>query len=443
MSLWSWFFPTPADRVNRARAALGDKSWAAARAEVEDIESPEADDIRRLAEDGLAAMNLDLAMAAAQVGDDNRVRHHLELAERFLSGDGEDRVIQPSTDEALKARLRDVRREVREQRSTRDAEAAKKRAEKAASQQDPGLVATRMGAQGGLETADEAREARLALVLENYPKDLRRDLERLGGGFVSAIEAMDEGRPDLALQALDGLPEHPLVAWEGAVAALGLGDMTRAIRELRTFERLVGGHRAIGNEHSGALLAELLARTGEIDAALETLIAVRKRDPKVGGLLLAQLLEAKGRLPEAEGVLRELMSRDKTDARIASTLARVRVAGGHRVEAMAALEQQISACCSTPGKCGKPPDPQVQRDLAILYFEDRRDLPRARELADTVARSFGAQGPTTWEDHWMMTLWAQDRGEEGIADAFERLWHALQPGDPRRDMVLARLEALG
>lgn len=444
MSLWSWFFPSPADRVRRARELLAEGAWAAARAEVEDVELPDADLVRRSAEDGLASMNLDLALNCAKIGDEARVRHHLELAERFLSGEGEDRVIPPSTDAALMGRLREVRRTIREERQTRDTERARVKAEKDAASQDQGLVAQRMigVVPDHLAPDDEERKQRLALVVENYPKDLRRDLDSLGAGFADAVAAMDDGRPDLALQSLDGLPEHPLVCWEQAIAALGLGDPKRAISALRRFAALANGHRAMGNEHSGVLLSELLARTGDVDGALSLLTEVRTREPKAGGVLFAQLLEARGRLGEAEAVLRDLVARAPSEPRLAMLLARVRIAGGHRVEAMSALEHQLAACCSTPGRCGTPPDPQVQRDLAVLYFEDRRDLPRARELADLAARAWGAQGPTAWEDNWMLALWAQDRGEKDLETRFERLWHALPLGDPRRDTVLHRIEAL-
>lgn len=445
MSLWTWFFPTPEDRVRRARQQLAARDWAAARAEIEDVDTADAEQVRRAAEDGLASMNLDLALTCAKIGDEARVRHHLELAERFLTGDGEERVSPPSGDAALLARLRDVRRQIREERQTRDADLARAKSDREASSRSEGLVAQRMGGvvPDHLAPDDEERRQRLALVIENYPKDLRHDLEALGAGFADAIGSLDEGRPDLALQQLDRLPEHPLVCWEQAIAALGLGDPKRAITSLRRFATLANGHRAMGNEHSAVLLSELLARTGEIDAALSTLSDLRTREPKAGGVLFAQLLEARGRLPEAEAVLRDLVARAPTEARLAMLLARVRVAGGHRVEAMAALERQLSACCSTPGRCGSPVDPQVQRDLATLYFEDRRDLPRARELADAAARAWGAQGPQAWEDGWMLALWAQDRGETDLEPRFERLWHALPLGDPRRDAVLQRIEAIG
>ncbi|MEQ1569272.1 MAG: hypothetical protein ABMA64_26785 [Myxococcota bacterium] len=416
MGLWSWLFPSPEQRLERARQMVADGRAEFARLEVLDLTIPGAREVQVAAETELCKRNLEAALQYGRQGDDDRAEEALELAEQFHHG-------------GLDEQFTNTRRELRETRSARDAAE-----ERAKSEKNARLMAVDpLGLGGGPSWLDpvsdgtafdpsaEERAARLALVIENYPPSLKAGVGTLGASFAEAVLALDEGRPDEALQLLVALPDdQPLVQWERARAAVALGDPAAAAGALRSFARLANGHHPVGNNHSGVFLAQLLTETGDVSGALRVLRDLRATDPNVGGFLYAQLLHATGALPEAEQVLVQLVRKHPGEPPLYALLAEVRLAGGHRPQAMRALEAGLEACgCGTPGKCGsKPPDLHTHRLLATLYLEDGLHTPRALELAATAA-SLAAQ--PSWDDVYLRALVARTSGDPSAVDLARRL----------------------
>lgn len=429
MGLFSWFFPGPEDRVRTARKKMESRRWADARLEVLDLDHPEAMELQKACETELARMNLHEALSWAQAGDDARVMHHMELADTFHHGGLEDA-------------FRDTRRELREIRRERDeAEQRRREAEEARA-----LNADPFGVAGGpswldrtvpadfFDGTDDEAAARLSLVVEGYAQPMRATVGALGGTFARALLDLQDGRPDLAIQSLLELPDDaPVVRYERAQAAYMLGDPRAASRELREFAKLAGAHHAMGTHHTAIFLALCLAESGDPEEALRVLRAARATEPDLGGPLFAQLLEATGKLPEAETVLAGLIRKYPSDAGLYKLLARVRVAGGHRREAMAALESSLSIGHCTPGKCGyRPPDVAAIRSLAILYLEDGLEPARALELSKQVQEL--AEQPT-WEDAYLLALSAKAQGRPDAPAIATALWESTPPNDPRQERL--------
>jgi len=430
MGLLSWFFPSPADRVARARKYLDDGRPDEARLEVLDVDHPDASAVLAEAENGLALLNLDAAVNACRAHDDVRAGELLELADRFHTGGHEER-------------FRDARREMRELRAARSA------AEVAAKedQQRRLLSADPLGVTGGPswldKTADaavfgpdrEELEARLALAVENYPDDLRASVSDLGATFGQAVLDLDDGRPDLAIQALVALPDDaPLVQWERARAAYAVGDPGAAAKALKRFASLAG-HHAIGQRHTAVFLAQCLAESGDLHQALAVMRSAREDEPKLGGLMFGSLLEATDALEEAEKVLKGVIKDHPRMASAYVTLARVRVKGGYRMEAMQALEAHLSATHCTPGRCGAtPPDLDLHRMLATLYLEDGIERDRALELAAT-AQSL-VQKPQ-WGDLYLAALVAKAQGRPETRQLVDRLVEVTPPGTQAAQRVAA------
>jgi tetratricopeptide (TPR) repeat protein len=429
MGLLSFLFPSADDRVARARKMMSAKRWADARLEVLDLDHPDAPGLVADCETELARMNLVEAVSWCEAGDDSRVMHHMELADRFHHGGLEDA-------------FRETRRQMRAIRQERSE--AERRAREA--EQARLMRADPIGASGGpswldrsvpadfYDGDDEEAAARLALVVEGYAEPLRATVGELGGGFARALLDLQDARPDLAIQGLLSLPDDvAVVRYERAQAAYALGDAKAAARELREFANIAGRHHAMGTHHTGSFLAMCLAESGELGEALRVMRAVRKAEPDVGGPLYAQLLEASGELAEAETVLAKLIRKYPSDSGLYKLLARVRVAGGHREQAMAALESALSIGHCTPGRCGyRPPDIAAMRSLATLYFEDGRERERAIELTHTVQEALAKGGnPPSWEDAYLSALAARATGHPDASRMTSVLWDKTPPNDPR------------
>jgi len=434
MGLFSWFFPSADDKVALARRALAEERWADARHDVLDLDHPDAASILAEAERGLTDRNLSEALRWAEAGDELRVANHLELAERFHKGGSDDR-------------FRAVRRTLREQREAVSAEQKRLAEEKQARlmQVDPlgisgGPSLLRAGATGDIAAEDaEELAARLDLLIANYPADLRERVAEVGAPFARAVLDLDEGRADLALPELLALdPEHPLVCWEVSRAALALGDPAAAARVLKKFGA-GAGHRAMGNQHSGAVLGQVLAQTGDVAGAIEVLEASLKDAPEAAGYPLAQLYATVGKLAEAEQVTRALITRNPKVQPYYAMLAQIRLMGGFRVEAMAALERGLSGTCCTPGKCGsQAPDPHLVRQLAILYLEDGLETPRALELADD---SRGLVERPGFDDLYLAALAAKTRRDDQAGRLVDAVWANVGDDERRRAHVAKYLPA--
>jgi tetratricopeptide (TPR) repeat protein len=424
MGLLDFFRPSPEKRIARARRALDADDPALARDELLGLEGDEAASLRAEAHDRLVTMNLEAAVSWARAGDEERVRVHMGLAAEHH-------------DTGRETDFRDTRRQIREIRQAQEAELEeKRRAEEARLMQIDPLHQTGDGALAPLGLDDEVAgpdaeeiRARLALVVENYPESLKGSVEELGGDFARAILDLEDGRPDLALQLLLHLPEEAaLVRWERARAAHTLGDPKAAARELRAFANLAGGHHAIGQQHSGLLLARVLAESGDAHEALRVLRDLRTRAPNLGGFLFAQLLAATDQLPEADAVLRDLVKRHPLEPAFYLLLAHVRVQGGHRREAMRALEQGLHQNQCASGTCAaRPPDPALKRLLATLYLEDGMETKRALQLLDEAP----IEGAPSWDEAYALALAGRERGERRAEELVAHL-HAQTPeGDPR------------
>ena len=427
MGLFSWFFPSADDRIARAERLMSAERWADARLEILDLDHPRTAELLKRCETQLAQLNLDAAVTWAAAGNNERLEHHLQLAEKFNHGD--------STDA-----FRTARRQIREAREERAEAKRRELAEEAARNTHDPYGGT--GVPSWVDTStpniyhgdDDEAAARIALAVENYPPEIRTTVGELGANFAQAILDFEDGRADLALQGLLTLDESSaVVRYERARAAYALGDPKAAARELRAFEKIFGRHIQIGQQHTGEFLTLCLAETGQLTEALSSLRKIREKEPDVAGPLYAQLLEATGELEEAEVVLAKLIRKYPKESGLYSLLARVRVAGGHRKQAMAALESSLSGSSCAPGSCGhRPPDIGVIRQLATLYLEDGIETERGLELA---AQAQGLVKQPTWEDAYLAALHSQLTEHPQAAKIVEALWENTPTGDARSERL--------
>jgi hypothetical protein len=422
MGWLSWVFPSDEDRVEKAKKFIERGKFADARLEILEIKTPAAVEILQQAEEELARKNIEISVSWCEAGDDERARHHIEVAQNFHNGSLEEEFKEARHHMRL---IRERHREEDEQKKT------EREALIIALEDSPFHAKTDMTPildELGSEHADSTElEGRLALLIDAYPSELR---EQVDAKLVKAVLDFEDGRADLALPALISLPDNnPLVCYERARAAHHLEDSAAALRSMRTFDRLTDKHYRIGNQHTGIFLTQLLLEAQKHKEAMGLLQELRETEPDLGGSLYAQLLSAHGKHQQAEATLLPLIKKFPSQSQLYGILANVRIAAGHPVQAMRALEASLEATHCAPGKCGyQPPDLGIIRGLAILYFENDMELERAHELAEQAASLIKRPA---WEDLYLVALAGRKRQELGIEAKIQHLWEQTQNGGVR------------
>ncbi len=434
MGLLSWLFPSDEDKLARAKADLEKGRYSEARLTALELEGPEAKEIVDFAEAALCRINLEHAVSWAEADDVERVQIHLDLAQEFR---------KEGMDEDF-ARARASIRGVETRRQ--EASARRKAAEDAVLAEVSSSFQEEHGEdliplpEGVSADEAEALKARLAMILDNYPEELRANMVELGPDFAQAVLDLDDGDAAKALPLLLGLPdESPLVLHERARAAHSLGDPAAAARAWKAFAVRAGGHHPIGQLHTAVLLAQVQAESGDLQGSLSTLEEGRKSDPYLGGGLYASILEAVGRYGEAEAAWRALLQKFGTQPAIYVGIARVRAKGGHRSEARDALETSLRQTECVPGRCGyRPPDLATHRLLATLYLEDGLQPERALELAETAR---GLVERPNWDDMYLAALAARVQGDPTWPAMADQLRQATPDNEVRRALVDKHLVA--
>lgn len=440
MGLFSWLFPSTADRVAKAAKLLERGDPGQARLVLEGLEGAEADDLRQRVFDRLVELNLEALEASVSARELDAAAENLELAERFAS-------------QRHRPALRESRMLLREARAAARAAAPPKKKKAGHS----GCASGSCGTGGGEELPPEAPspgfgadpiwslppdhpQVRYALLLEGYPEDLRKRFLALGPEFAEAVLALEDGEHRKAFEALEPfVAQEPAARLPRARAAISMKQLPRAASELRAFAD-VYGHQRAGNFHTAVLLARALAGDGRTEEALEVVRTQRAvaDDLELHGNEVA-LLEALGRLPEADAAGVELLRKAPGDLGVHKMLARIRVRGGERQAAMQVLESGLSRLCKGPGKCGSQPfDVEAGRFLAQLYLEDRVEPKRAEELLGEVAKY--AREPA-WIDGYLRALQARNSGGDELESLAAGLLQGLPDGDPRHALVQGNLLA--
>ncbi len=399
------FGSDPTTRIEKARKLLSRGEYNDARWELEDLDHPDAAALLDEARAGLVVLNLDEARAKFTAGDPDGAREHLEIAREFGATPDD---------------LRDARRYGRTLREEAEAEKRAKAMQPIAPEGDDPLW--------GLPPDDPRLQ--YAMRLETWPETLRFRLSQLGAGFAQAVMAIDEGRAAAAWEALGPyVAQEPAARFERARAALETGRLPQAAEDLHHFAEQVG-HQRIGNHHTGVLHAQLLARLGRADEALDMLAKTIRKDDAIDLRgARASLLEVTGDLENARLEAESLLTKAPKDQGLYRLLARVREGLGDRDGAVYALETSLACTCGSPGKCGQQAyDVHAARMLARLYLEDRQAPARVEELLTEVARNI--EKPE-WDDRYLEALVARNDGNARVDEMVHTLRSALAPGDPR------------
>jgi tetratricopeptide (TPR) repeat protein len=417
MGLMSWLFPSEEDRLSKARKLVERGSYAEARGLAESLSVEGAAVVAAQAREGLAKLNADEAVACANAGQFERAEEHLELALQFAG----------APTDVVKAARREVR-EIR-QAATVKAKRGAQLANDPSIQSPPGV-----GGDPLYSLPPDDPRLRYAMALEAWPEDLRERLVALGPEFAQGVNLIEDGDPEAAIQALTPFIERePAARYERSRAAQAAGNLALAASDLAAFADAVG-HQTIGRVHTGALLGGLLAQQGRVQDALAAVDRGLASEPDSMPLqgTRAMVLEGLGRFEEADELARSLVKKAPRDLGLYRLMARCRVRGGKRVEAMQVLEAGLSRNC-TSGRCGAQPfDVEAGRMLARLYLEDRLDDSRAAELIGQIKSSVRQPGPF---EAYLDALMARNGADPGATDAARRLLGSLKPQDPLRQVI--------
>lgn len=146
---------------------------------------------------------------------------------------------------------------------------------------------------------------------------------------------------------------------------------------------------------------------------------------RIGRLVRAQIHDAKGELPQAEALLKELLAEDPHDAQAMRDLLALYVRSNRREEALALLERQIQA---------HPKDPQTLLAAGLFY----KQLGEHEKMLDAVERYLLLSSPSEERDTALATFYVE---REEYAKAVEAAERALAGDDVQNPR--AALDALG
>jgi hypothetical protein len=430
MALFSWLSPSPEKKIAKAQGFLDNKLYVKARDAAEGIDSELAEEIRKAALRGLRDLNIREAIGLANALEFERAQEHLDLAENFDQG-GDNK-------------LQEARGEVRRLRT--NAPAPKKRSAGAAGSSPFGGGGGGVSDGAGADEIPEPDENNLwslppddprlavAITLETYPAELREKFLALGGKFAGILALIDKGEAEAAVEQLTPYIEsEPAVRFERSRAAQAAGKLPLAGSDLATWGQEFG-HQLVGPSHTAALLAQIYAEQGRLEDGLRVVIAQLKIEAGQRQLrgTMATLLEAVGRFSEADEVARKLVREVPSDLGLYRLMARCRIRGGKRIEAMQVLESSLKSNC-TSGACGSQPfDVEAGRILARLYLEDRLDAKRATELMTLIKNNAKEMG---WFDQYLEALVERNGGKADTDALAEGLLVGVGDKDPRRVLV--------
>ncbi|MEC7987243.1 MAG: hypothetical protein VX278_18885 [Myxococcota bacterium] len=407
-------------KIERAEILLSKGKYNDARLEITNVNHPKAIEILKKANRFLAQINLEQAEARFSAREYEAAQEHLELAAQFG---------------ASKDEIQNVRSIGRRFRTEHKNQEIKARQLKKAKKSERSF-----GDDPIWSLPDDDPRLRYAMRLEKYPLELRKRLISLGTGFAEATLMIEDGAPNIALEQLEiFIEKDPVARFEHARAALGCGQIHQAIADLLIFSEQVG-HTVIDNVHTGALLSQLLAQTGESDKAMHHIQSLKNNqdDHPAISMIQAQIFESRNQLPEAEREITALMKRIPKNLSLIKQLARIKMKQNERATASNVLENGLKQCC-TPGTCGSQPlDVNMLRMLAQIYLEDRQQQSRALELLSDIQR---LSPSPTWEDQYLSALAARNDGHPFSQRLSETLLSSLSPSDPRRQLVLRAFPA--
>ncbi len=405
------FLNTPAARIERAELYWSNEEYNKVRLEVQDLTEQRAQDLYNLSLERLATLNLDEALARFSLGDSVGAEEHLLLAQEFG---------------ATHSQTQDIRKQgrsiIRMDQEKKRAEREKKKPQNQMHGDDPIWSLP----------PDDPR-LQYALHLETYPVHIRERLIPLGQEFASAVLAIQQGQGENGVSILSNYIEREAaVRYERARAAMSIGNLPLAIADLMTFGDEVG-HCVIGNTHTGALLGQLMAQTGQTDAGIEKMGSLIENDEHISMRIVhSQLQLQKGNLSVAEQETQALLKELPKSQPIIRQLATIRMEQGDRVSAANILEAGFSSCCETGTCSAQRPDVHSLRLLARLYLEDRVLPERSSELLQQLQ---GLVQQPLWEDQYLITLHARNNGDSVATSLAQKLYAMLKDGDPRQQWI--------
>ena len=176
-----------------------------------------------------------------------------------------------------------------------------------------------------------------------------------------------------------------------------------------------------------------MAQVGRGSEGIDTLSELIQDDTHpTMRIVRSQLYIQQGKLEIAEKETQTLLKEIPKSQPLIRQLASIRLKQDNRISAANVLEAGFASCCETGSCSAQRPDVQSVRLLARIYLEDQVLPERCNELLQQLQ---GLTQKPTWEDQYLITLQARNRGDTIAQSLALKLLAALKEGDPRRQWV--------